>query len=169
MGVTENRFVLCDTELCIGCTMCEKKCASSHFGLTVKEARAAGIKLIPRNKVIKVKDPKKSAALQCMQCEDAACVRACPLGVIHVENGIVRVNEEDCIGCGTCVMVCPVGAINVHDVQDPETGDSRLIALKCDLCYDKESQACIEGCKFKALSLVSWGEFRAGKAPKEQG
>ncbi|MBN4068989.1 4Fe-4S dicluster domain-containing protein, partial [Desulfotalea psychrophila] len=135
--------------------------------LTAKEAKAAGIKLFSRNKVIKVKDPKKSASLMCMQCEDAACVRACPLGVIHVENGIVRVNEEDCIGCGTCAMVCPVGAINVHDVQDPETGRSQPIALKCDLCYDKETQACIAGCKFKALSIVSWEEYRAANPSKE--
>ena len=167
METTSNRFVLCDTELCVGCTMCEKKCAFSHYGLTAKEAKTAGIKLFSRNKVIKKKDPKKSAALQCMQCEDAACVRACPLGVIHLENGIIRVNEEDCIGCGTCVMVCPVGAINVCDVADPETGLSRLIALKCDLCYDKETQACIAGCKFKALSLVSWEEYRAGNSLKE--
>ncbi|MBN4065179.1 4Fe-4S dicluster domain-containing protein [Desulfocapsa sp. AH-315-G09] len=147
--------------------MCERKCAFSHYGLTAKEAKAAGIKLFSRNKVIKVKDPKKSASLMCMQCEDAACVRACPLGVIHVENGIVRVNEEDCIGCGTCAMVCPVGAINVHDVQDPETGRSQPIALKCDLCYDKETQACIAGCKFKALSIVSWEEYRAANPSKE--
>lgn len=159
MEAGDNRFVLCDVELCKGCRMCEMKCATSHLGMSAKEARAAGIELVARNKVLK-QDGKK-AVLQCMHCEDASCVRACPLGVIQVEDGIVRVNEEDCTGCGTCAMVCPVGAIDICEVEDPVSGLKRLTAIKCDLCFGKETQACIAGCKFNALSLVSWKEFAA--------
>ncbi len=166
MTAGRNSFVLCDPELCTGCTMCERKCGFGHYGLTAKEAKAAGIKVYSRNKVIKNKEAGRKAVMQCMHCEDPACLRACPLGVIHVENGIVRVNEEDCIGCGTCSIVCPVGAIIVRDVQNPETGSSRPVALKCDLCYDKETPACIAGCKFKALSLVTWEEYRAANLPE---
>ncbi|WP_456387657.1 4Fe-4S dicluster domain-containing protein [Desulfolithobacter sp.] len=140
--------------------MCEKKCATSHMGLSVKEAREAGIELVSRNRVVKLDDRK--AVLQCMHCKDSPCVRACPLGVIQVENGIVRVHEEDCSGCGTCAMVCPVGAIDMREVEDQVEGKRRLVAIKCDLCYGQEEQACVAGCKFKALSLVTWEEFLAG-------
>ncbi len=154
-----HKFVYCDTELCIGCGMCMVKCSTGHFGITKKQAKELGIKLISRNWVIKIKEPKVRAMVACRHCEDSPCAKACPIGIIEVKNGMVRVNEEDCSGCGTCQMVCPYGAIEVHPVTDPETMITRNIALKCDLCYGEEKQACIASCKFKALSLMTWHEF----------
>ncbi len=166
--ITVNRFVLCDSGLCVGCGMCMVKCSTGHYGINKKEAKGLGIKLVSRNRVIKIKEDgeKFNAAMQCMHCEDTPCAKACPIGVIIVDNGIVRVQEEDCSGCGTCEMACPFGAIEVHEVTNPITAIKRMTALKCDLCYDKEIQACVAGCKFKALSVVTWEEFRAmGERP----
>lgn len=35
------------------------------------------------------------------------CVKACPFGAIHVENGVAVVDREACKVCGKCVEACP--------------------------------------------------------------
>lgn len=41
------------------------------------------------------------------------CVPYCPVGAMLPEDGIVRVDEEQCVECGTCLRTvpCPSGAI----------------------------------------------------------
>lgn len=42
------------------------------------------------------------------------CVPYCPVGAMLPEDGVVRVDEEQCVECGTCLRTapCPVQAIN---------------------------------------------------------
>ncbi|HQL49289.1 MAG TPA: RnfABCDGE type electron transport complex subunit B, partial [Holophaga sp.] len=37
----------------------------------------------------------------------ADCVRACPFDALHMVDGVARVDEEACTGCGKCVKACP--------------------------------------------------------------
>ena len=45
----------------------------------------------------------------CVSC--MACVSACPVEAIIVENGEVKIDPEVCIDCGACEPVCHVEAI----------------------------------------------------------
>ena len=67
----------------------------------------------------------------CLHCADAPCVTVCPTGASYkrVEDGIVLVNETDCIGCGLCAWACPYGAREM----DP----SEKVMKKCTLCVDR--------------------------------
>jgi Fe-S-cluster-containing dehydrogenase component len=67
----------------------------------------------------------------CLHCEDAPCVTVCPTGASYkrVEDGIVLVNETDCIGCGLCAWACPYGAREM-DVAEG-------VMKKCTLCVDR--------------------------------
>ncbi|MCG8453916.1 MAG: RnfABCDGE type electron transport complex subunit B [Spirochaetales bacterium] len=47
-----------------------------------------------------------------------SCVKSCPVDAIsYTENGLVRVDEEKCIGCEVCVTVCPTGAMHMVDAE----------------------------------------------------
>ncbi|MCV6585379.1 MAG: 4Fe-4S dicluster domain-containing protein [Marinibacterium sp.] len=67
----------------------------------------------------------------CLHCEDAPCVTVCPTGASYkrVEDGIVLVNEDHCIGCGLCAWSCPYGAREL----DLAAG----VMKKCTLCVDR--------------------------------
>lgn len=118
---------------CTGCRICELTCAFKREGvLNPKESRVR----------VKRSEPALDLPVACKQCEDAPCIDACPQDAIgRDDSGVVRINEDDCIGCGACVEACPFGAIWLH----PERGK----AIKCDLCGE-----CVERCPVGALKIV---------------
>ncbi len=49
--------------------------------------------------------------VQCQQCEDPPCVKACPVrATFRDENGIVVIDYNWCIGCRMCQLACPYWA-----------------------------------------------------------
>ncbi|RKY28813.1 MAG: ferredoxin [Planctomycetota bacterium] len=47
---------------------------------------------------------------------------------------MIKVNQEECVGCETCVPVCPVEAISMKDDKafiDPE------ICTECETCISE--------------------------------
>jgi molybdopterin-containing oxidoreductase family iron-sulfur binding subunit len=49
--------------------------------------------------------------IQCMHCDDAPCVKACPVEATWTEpDGIVVVDYDWCIGCRYCMIACPYEA-----------------------------------------------------------
>lgn len=50
----------------------------------------------------------------CIDVQDQACVRVCPVACIHFDAGQDRklyIDPNECIDCGACEPVCPVQAI----------------------------------------------------------
>lgn len=39
------------------------------------------------------------------------CVGTCPVGAIVEDGAKYKITESDCVECGACASVCPVGAI----------------------------------------------------------
>jgi carbon-monoxide dehydrogenase iron sulfur subunit len=67
------------------------------------------------------------------------------------ETGATLHNKEKCVGCWMCVMVCPFGAI-IRDAEEH-------IAVKCDLCPDRDDYACVIACPTGALFSGTKEEF----------
>ena len=91
-----------------------------------------------------------------------ACVTVCPTGASYkrAEDGIVLVNENNCIGCKLCSWACPYGA-REYDYDDG-------VMKKCTLCVDKiynetleeayRVPACVSTCPVSARHFGDLGD-----------
>jgi dimethyl sulfoxide reductase iron-sulfur subunit len=154
---------------CIGCDACTVAC---------KEHNGTGPGIFWR-KVIKLEAGTYPNAhysflpLLCNQCDDPACANVCPVkATVKLDNGIVAVDVDKCIGCRYCMIACP------YDVRQFETTDSAEYfpgkgltpfeelmkskhqagtVSKCDFCQDRLEQgldpACVVTCPVEAMTF----------------
>lgn len=112
--------------------------------------------------------------LNCQHCEKPLCVANCPTGASSQdpETGIVSVNCEECIGCGTCIEVCPYDGVRTLNESELKysvgmaIGDKDvqkhigLTVEKCTMCEHRvargEEPACVNACRYYARH---WGDF----------
>jgi len=152
-----SKIIACRVERCLGCRSCEIACAMEHS--TSKTLRGA-VRESPRpqRRVTVETAGSHSLPIQCLHCEDAPCVAVCPTGAMHrdEQSGIVRIDEDLCIGCKLCILMCPLGVLSV--------GEAGRSTIKCDQCIDRQAEgrepACVEACPTHALQLVDADEVR---------
>ena len=114
-----------DLDICVGCHACAVNCKEWNTGghaapLTDREpygARPLGVwfnRIHTFEVTLNDMEPGRTVHFpkSCLHCEDAPCVTVCPTGASYKrpEDGIVLVNEDDCMGCGLCAWACPYGA-----------------------------------------------------------
>jgi tetrathionate reductase subunit B len=136
--------MLIDQERCVGCQSCTVAC-KSEWNVPIGGARTR-----VRSAGTSGEYPKFTSAFyvsQCNHCDHPSCVPACPSGATYQDdNGVVRVNKELCIGCGSCVAACPYDARYIDS--------KRGVVDKCDFCSDRVAKglepACVATCPAKA-------------------
>lgn len=141
---TERKLgLVIDLDTCVGCHACVISCKawnSENYGAPLSDMDAYGADPVGTflNRVHTYEvTPDEGAAFavhmpkSCLHCEDAPCVTVCPTGASYkrVEDGIVLVNEQDCIGCGLCAWACPYGAREMDALAG--------VMKKCTLCVDR--------------------------------
>lgn len=103
-----NRFIMANSQQCLGCHACEIACVMAHND---EQHVLSKHHFHPRITVIK--HQQQRSAVTCHHCEDAPCARSCPNGAIsHVDDSI-QVNQQKCIGCKSCVVACPFGTMQI--------------------------------------------------------
>ena len=134
-----------NASVCAGCGVCGLMCSLYHEKETAFKLSRSEI----------VRDPFEAAfSLNvCRQCLSPSCYQACPNKdaalCIDKATGIKYVNSTNCAGCGECTRACPLepAGVKLHP--------NRKIAMKCDLCRDREDgPICVEYCAQHALSVV---------------
>ncbi|SQB28381.1 oxidoreductase [Citrobacter koseri] len=145
-----NRFIMANSQQCLGCHACEVACVMAHND---EQHVLHQRHFQPRITVIKHQHQR--SAVTCHHCEDAPCARSCPNGAIRHVKDSVQVNQQKCIGCKSCVVACPFGTMQI--ILTPTGQDQvKATAHKCDLCLDREGgPACVENCPADALQLVT--------------
>ena len=125
-------------ERCSGCRTCEIACSMKHFKVINPKKSAIRVMVLYPNPIIRM-------PIVCSQCTIPKCAEVCPKGAIKKdENGIISINEADCVGCQMCVEACPFGAIYSHEGVD--------VPFKCDLCGGDPE--CVKACANGALHFV---------------
>ena len=180
--------VLVDTTLCIGCRKCEWACND------VNELPNKPLKIFEDKSVFeKMRRPDASAytvvnqyentenlekpfhvKVQCMHCNDAACVSACIVGALEKDKktGAVIYDAWKCMGCRYCMAACPF-QIPAYEYDNALTPQVR----KCTFCFDKISKeggipGCVAICPVEALlygkreELIKVAHNRIRKQPK---
>ena len=156
----EERFIngtqsmLIDLNRCVRCDDCVRACASTHGG---------NPRFLRHGKIF----DHWMVANACMHCADPVCMIGCPTGAIHrsEQGGMVVINDDTCIGCGTCANSCPYDNIRMVEIRDldgtalmePETQRPIVKATKCDLCATNPGgPACVRACPHDALQRVDF-------------
>ncbi len=127
---------------CLGCHLCEYYCAFANSGKADMAQALQGVTIHPR---IQVEDRGDvHFAVSCRHCEEPLCAKSCISGALTVEDGVIRLNKDKCVGCYTCVLSCPYGAI-----MPGEGGPVQ----KCELCLNNTAgaPACVKGCPNQAI------------------
>lgn len=122
---------------CIGCRTCEVACAFRHSHDGIPGRSRVQVRAVA---------PEVHLPLLCLQCDDAACVKACPVHALwrNLETGAIEVQEDRCIRCNACVPACPFGNMAVESPERP--------VVKCDLCGG--DPACAQFCPTHTLEYV---------------
>jgi carbon-monoxide dehydrogenase iron sulfur subunit len=143
VDIMKNVYI--NRDYCIGCRLCELFCQLQHSQAKdlVKLFKKQAAPPLPRARL--EENGPVSLSIRCRHCSEAPCTDACLTGALtrNPESGVINVDEEKCIGCGTCILVCPLGAIRLDT--------DRNIMVKCDLCQGEEVPACVANCPNEAL------------------
>jgi Fe-S-cluster-containing dehydrogenase component len=158
-----------DLHRCYGCYSCVMACkVKNHTPPDVFWAR-----LLKGERGEYPNTVRQSLPVLCMQCEEPSCQEVCPTGATHtLENGIVVVDKDKCMGCKACMMACPYGArYSVDDWESYfpdglplspyeqfakkywEDHSGVGVATKCDFCRDRiseEDPSCVKACPANA-------------------
>lgn len=108
---------------------------------------------------------------RCLHCSNPPCARLCPFGSAkQLENGIVRIDEQTCLGGAKCKSVCPwsiperQSGLGIYEKILPNLAGNGVM-YKCDRCYDRiaegEIPACIEICPMEVQQIGPRSEILA--------
>jgi sulfite dehydrogenase (quinone) subunit SoeB len=162
-----------DLDTCVGCQACVTACkswnTSGHPGpLADMEPYGAAPVGAWLNRVHSFEAGEGECGRtvhfprSCLHCAEPACVTVCPTGASYkrVDDGIVLVDADLCIGCGLCAWACPYGARELDPVQHT--------MKKCTLCIDRidnrnlpeaeRQPACVMACPTRARHFGDLGD-----------
>jgi len=155
-----------DSSACSGCKTCQMACKDKN-DLAVGQAwrrvyEVTGGGWTKQGNTWRQDIFAYNLSMSCNHCEDPICVKSCPTGALYKrKDGIVLINENDCMGCRYCAWACPYGAPQYN----PDTGKMG----KCDLCVDYleagKRPSCVDACPMRALDFGEYDELvdRYGK------
>lgn len=127
---------------CLGCHLCEYYCAFANSG---KDSMVKALKNVTINPRIRIEEMGGiSFAVSCRHCEEPLCTKSCITGALSVNDGVIQIDKDKCVGCYTCILTCPYGAIVPSD---------NGAIQKCELCINNSlgKPACVAGCPNKAI------------------
>lgn len=154
---------LLDLKRCIECRACESACKQwnqvpTGIGVRLRIVRTRESGVFPAVTT-------QAASLACNHCDEAWCVKACPVKAISRRaDGLVLIDHDKCLGCRECEKFCPYHAPAFNEVTKKME--------KCTMCADRVDNglapACATLCPTDALKWGLWSDIAsqgAGSIP----
>lgn len=153
-----------DLRKCDGCNECTKACREQHHLPEQQE-------WIKVYELEGVSGQKYYMPRTCMMCENASCVRVCPVRATYRDlDGAVLVDQQRCIGCRMCMAACPYEARYFNWGDPPAVpntlGEARPefpvpqqkgTVGKCVFCVHNlrfgKLPACVTSCSMEAIYI----------------
>src|ERR1035441_4166251 len=157
-----GRILVFHRDHCLACRSCELACSVAHSESGALETAIAE-DCPPVRRVVLMQrtlDPTDLAsgsdgidALRCEQCLEPLCAFACKSGALRRDplTGRVTLDDARCVACFMCLTVCPFGI-------RPDPARDRVV--RCDVCRDRATPACVEACPTGALRTDKPAEDR---------
>lgn len=135
-----------DLNRCVGCQACTIAC--KHANATPPGVQWRRVIDVEQGKFPDVE--RVFMVVGCQHCAEPPCVPVCPTGATRQrEDGLVTMDYDRCIGCGSCAVACPYQARTiVHEMEGYYGGmtvqesqvlhDERIgVANKCSFCIER--------------------------------
>jgi len=149
--------MLIDVNKCNGCNECVKACIKEN------NLGVFGEKTIDNYWIRIGRMGGKNIPLLCQHCEEAPCVRVCPVKASFIrEDGIVLVDPHRCIGCRYCMIACPYKARSFVFKENRFTNKDlpkRMVGVvgMCTFCVHRIDKGqiplCVEICPNKVFNF----------------
>lgn len=116
-GIAGKKFVMVvDLARCRNALKCQDSCNKNHY-ITGKNAWL---------KVYNMQESQDTAPywmpMMCQHCDQPACVTVCPVdATFKRKDGIVLIDNEQCIGCRFCMAACPYST-RIFNWEEPNQG-----------------------------------------------
>ena len=176
LGQARSALII-NMDSCVRCGNCVQACDDLH-GYSRLARR--GKKLTRRIDIEKTAHESLYFPTSCMQCATPECMVSCPTGAISRDIGGEVFVRDSCIGCGSCARNCDFGNISTAKAKSatdfslldmvtgkkppaarpqeeaPKKGKkgSDLVAVKCDVCFDRNHAACVYNCPTEAIMRI---------------
>ncbi|WP_225336613.1 4Fe-4S dicluster domain-containing protein [Halomicrobium urmianum] len=173
----ERWGMVIDLQKCVGCDSCSVACKAEN-----RTPPGVSYNVVMEEEHGEFPDvTRTNVPRPCMQCENPPCVQVCPVSATYkMDNGVVNIDYDRCIGCRYCMIACPYGARyfdfgenyddevdGAGEVTSPEYGVDRGPredgaspvgnVRKCSFCTHRlergEEPACVETCVGDARNM----------------
>ena len=124
------------------CRLCEEACSQRKKEGSLGSAIHA----------VDIPEVDFHGVIACIQCSTPLCAEICPTGAIvkDEDSGVVRLQQEQCVGCGLCTLECPYGGIYYSSEKQK--------SFKCDTCNGEP--LCVPACPYGVLEFLRNSEIQ---------
>lgn len=158
--------MLIDLKRCVGCGACVVACQ-------LENNQKEGVSWITIDNAEWGEEIGESGRVYvpraCMHCVEPPCAEVCPTGASKImEDGVVVMDYEACINCGSCIKACPYGARILNktrtnyffqEQQAPYEayGEQRVnVVEKCDFCDHRVAKGLKPSCTVNCPGIARY-------------